>query len=113
MKTIQAVPIWDNGQTLEAKVLNAYAINVTLGVSANFYYALYSETTEGNLGQMLRQGNLSMSTEAYTAWGNNDEYAWDWVAEQLKLTITGEFVPPAPPQPEPTALTEKIEEEIN
>lgn len=94
MKTIQAFPIWDNGQTLQAKVLNAYAINVTLGVSANFYYALYSETTEGNLGQMLRQGNLSMDTEAYIAWGNNDDYAWDWVAEQLKLTITGEFVPP-------------------
>ena len=102
MKTIQAFPIWDNGQTLEAKVLNAYAINVTLGVSANFYYALYSETTEGNLGQMLRQGNLSMDTEAYIAWGNNDDYAWDWVAEQLNLTITGDYAPPAPPQPEPT-----------
>ena len=110
MKTIQAVPIWDNGQTLEAKVLNAYAINVTLGTSATFYYALFSETVDGNVGQMVAQGNLSMDTEAYTAWGNNDDYAWDWVAEQLKLTITGEFVPP---QPEPTALTEKIEEEIN
>ena len=94
MKTIQAFPIWDNGQTLEAKVLNAYAINVTLGVSANFYYALYSETTEGNLGQMVRQGNLNMGTEAYLAWGNNDDYAWDWVAEQLNLTITGDYVPP-------------------
>lgn len=94
MKTIQAVPIWDNGQTLQAKVLNAYAINVTLGVSANFYYALYSETTEGNLGQMVAQGNLNMGTEAYLAWGNNDDYAWDWVAEQLNLTITGDYVPP-------------------
>lgn len=102
MKTIQAFPIWDNGQTLEAKVLNAYAINVTLGVSANFYYALYSETTEGNLGQMVAQGNLNMGTEAYLAWGNNDDYAWDWVAEQLNLTITGDYAPPAPPQPEPT-----------
>lgn len=94
MKTIQPIPIWDNGQTLEAKVLNTYAINVTLGVSANFYYALYSETTEGNLGQMVAQGNLNMGTEAYLAWGNNDDYAWDWVAEQLNLTITGDYVPP-------------------
>ena len=94
MKTIQEIPIWDNGQTLEAKVLNAYAINVTLGVSANFYYALYSETTEGYLGQMVAQGNLNMGTEAYLAWGNNDDYAWDWVAEQLNLTITGDYVPP-------------------
>ena len=96
MKTIQAFPIWDNGQTLEAKVLNAYAINVTLGVSANFYYALYSETTEGNLGQMVAQGNLNMGTEAYLAWGNNDDYAWDWVAEQLNLVITGNYVSPVP-----------------
>ena len=94
MKTIQAFPIWDNGQTLEAKVINTYAINVTLGVSANFYYALYSETTEGNLGQMVAQGNLNMGTEAYLAWGNNDDYAWDFVAEQLNLTITGDYVPP-------------------
>jgi hypothetical protein len=96
MKTIQAVPIWDNGQTLEAKVINTYAINVTLGVSANFYYALYSETTEGYLGQMVAQGNLNMGTEAYLAWGNNDDYAWDFVAEQLNLTITGDYVPPVP-----------------
>ena len=96
MKTIQAVPIWDNGQTLEAKVLNAYAINVTLGTSATFYYALFSETVDGNVGQMVAQGNLSMDTEAYIAWGNNDEYAWDWVAEQLNLTITGDYVPPVP-----------------
>lgn len=94
MKTIQAVPIWDNGQNLEAKVINTYAINVTLNTSATFYYALFSETTEGNLGAMLRQGNLSMDTEAYLAWGNNDEYAWDWVAGQLNLTITGDYVAP-------------------
>ena len=100
MKTIQEIPIWDNGQTLEAKVLNAYAINVTLGTSATFYYALFSET-DGNVGQMLRQGNLSMSTKAYTEWGNNDDYAWDWVAEQLKLTITGDYVAPVPPVPVP------------
>ena len=106
MKTIQSIPIWDNGQNLEAKVLNAYAINVTLNTSATFYYALFSETTEGNIGAMLRQGNLSMSTEAYLEWGNNDEYAWDWVAEQLNLTITGNYVPPTPPVPPvPTTTT--------
>lgn len=90
MKTIQAVQIWDNGQSIEAKVLNAYATRVTLGVEANFYYALFSEATGGNVGQLLAQGNLSMDTEAYLAWGNNDDYAWDWVAEKLNLTITGD-----------------------
>jgi hypothetical protein len=101
MKTIAATPIWDNGQTVEAKILNAYAVNVTLGTSATFYYQLLSQTTEGNVGQQVAQGNLNMSGEAYTQW-EVDSYAWDWVAEQLNLTITGDYVPPVPPAPEPT-----------
>jgi hypothetical protein len=38
MKTIESVPVWENGQVQEAKILNAYAINVQLGTSATFYY---------------------------------------------------------------------------
>lgn len=101
MKTIQPISIWDNGQTLEAKILNAYAVNVTLGTSATFYYSLMTKNEGGTQGSQVAQGNLSMTGEAYAQW-EVDAYAWDWVAEQLNLTITGEFVPPAPPQPEPT-----------
>jgi len=95
MKTIVATPIWDNGQIVEAKILNAYAVNVTLGTSATFYYSLLSETTDGNVGSQVAQGNLSMTGEAYTQW-EVDSYAWDWVAAQLNLTITGDYVPPVP-----------------
>jgi len=95
MKTIQPVSIWDNGQILEAKILNAYAINVTLGTSATFYYVLLTEQEDGNLGIQVAQGNLYMTGEAYTQW-EVDAYAWDWVAEQLNLTITGDYVPPVP-----------------
>ena len=100
MKTIQPISIWDNGQTLEAKILNAYAVNVTLGTSATFYYSLMTENEDGTQGIQVAQGNLTMTGEAYSKW-EADAYAWDWVAEQLKLTITGEFVPPAPPEPTP------------
>jgi hypothetical protein len=100
MKTIETVSIWDNGQTVEAKILNAYAINVTLGTSATFYYSLLSETVDGNVGQQVAQGNLNMTGEAYTQW-EVDSYAWDWVAAQLNLTITGDYVPPVPPTPDP------------
>jgi hypothetical protein len=100
MKTIQPVSIWDNGQNLEAKILNAYAINVTLGLSATFYYSLITEQEDGNAGVQVAQGNLTMTGEAYTQW-TVDSYAWDWVAAQLNLTITGDYVPPVPPQPEP------------
>ena len=95
MKTIQPIPIWDNGQTLEGKVFNTYAINVTLNNSADFYYAIFSENENGTLGNPIAKGNLFMDTEAYRKWNDSDEYAWEWVASQLGLTITGDYVPPA------------------
>jgi len=88
MKTISPIQSWINGQSITATILNAYAFNVALGVSATFYYALLDET----LGAVA-QGNLTMTGEAYTQW-TVDSYAWDWIAEQLNLTIIGDYVPP-------------------
>jgi hypothetical protein len=93
MKTIEAVSIWDNGQTQQATILNAYAVNVTLNASATFWYGLFSTNENGTQGIQLTQGNLSMTGEAYTQW-NVDSYAWDWIAGELNLTITGDYVPP-------------------
>ena len=101
MKTIESVQIWDNGTVQEAKILNAYAINVTLSTSATFYYQLFAETVDLTVGPQLAQGNLTMTGEAYAQW-EVDSYAWDWVAQELNLTITGDYVPPVPPAPEPT-----------
>lgn len=109
MKTIEAVQIWDNGTTQEAKILNACAINVTLGTSATFYYQLFAETAELAVGPQLAQGNLSMTGDAYTQW-ELDDYAWDWVAQQLNLTITGDYVPPVPPAPQPKPEVEETSE---
>jgi hypothetical protein len=108
MKQIESVQIWDNGQVLEAKILNTYAINVTLSTSATFYYSLLTENEDLSVGQQVAQGNLTMTGEAYEQW-QVDSYAWNWVAEQLNLTITGDYVPPVPPAPEPTPepLTEE------
>lgn len=109
MKTIETVSIWDNGTVQEAKVLNAYAVNVTLNTSATFWYGLFAETVDGNVSTQLAQGNLTMTGEAYTDW-TVDNYAWDWIAEQLNLVITGEYVPPVPPEPtpEPTPIVEEV-----
>lgn len=103
MKTIEAVSIWDNGTLQQATILNSYAVNVTLNTSATFWYGLFATTVDGNQGAQLAQGNLSMTGEAYAQW-QSDNYAWDWIAEQLNLTITGDFIPPVPvePTPEPT-----------
>jgi len=105
MKTISPVSIWDNGQNLEAKVLNAYAVNVTLGTSATFYYTLQTLNEDDTLGVQVAQGNLLMTGEAYAQW-EVDSYAWDWVAASLNLTITGDYVPPVPPTPDPEPTPE-------
>jgi hypothetical protein len=114
MKTIQPISIWDKGTVQEATVLNAYAINDNLSTSATFYYTLLSESM-----QQLAQGNLTMSGDDYDAWETND-YAYDWVAGQLNLTIIGDYVPPVvepieevlvePTEPETEPETEPIEE---
>lgn len=101
MKEIQPISIWEQGSAKEAVILNAYAVNLTLGQSATFYYALLDSNST-----LLAQGNLYMGTEAYLEWGDNDDYAWDWVAEQLNLTIIGDWVPP-------TTTTTTTEEPIS
>lgn len=88
MKQIEAVSIWDNGQTKNAEILNSYAVNVTLGQSATFYYSLMSADK-----MQLAQGNLTMSGDDYQAW-NDDLVAWEWIAQQLNLTILGDWVEP-------------------
>jgi hypothetical protein len=96
MKTIESISIWDKGQTKEATILNAYGTNLQLNNSANFWYGLLSDNME-----VLASGNLTMSGQDYQEW-NADEFAWDWIAAQLNLTITGDYVPPVPPAVEPT-----------
>jgi len=36
----------------------------------------------------------------YVGWETN-EYAYNWVATQIDVTITGDYVPPVPPEPTP------------
>jgi hypothetical protein len=95
MKTIQDVQIWDNGQVKVAKVLNAYAVNVSLDQSATFYYELLPLNDDGNVGGRIAYGNVFMPTEQYLQW-SQDEFAWDFVASALNLVITGDYVAPQP-----------------
>lgn len=96
MKTIQDVQIWDNGQVKVAKVLNAFAVNVSLNQDATFYYELLPLDDKGNIGGRIAYGNVFMPTEQYLQW-DQDEFAWDFVASALNLVITGDYVAPQPP----------------
>jgi hypothetical protein len=105
MKTIEPVQVWYNGQEVNATVLNAYASNVELNVSASFYYTLYSVNEYNKDIYQVNGGVLKMEGQAYQDW-DQDVFAWDWVAAQLNLTITGEYVPvPFPPIPPFTTTT--------
>ena len=94
MKTIESISIWDNGKVQQATVLNAFVVNDNLINYATFYYTLLSESL-----QQLAQGNLTMTGQDYDDWQTN-EYAYDWVAAQLNLTILGYYVKPEPIQEE-------------
>ena len=93
MKTIENVTFPLNLGV--ASLLNAYCINDNLSNSATFYYALLSDTQS-----QLQQGNLTMTGEDYDNWETND-YAYNWVATQIDVTITGDYVPPVPVVEEP------------
>ena len=110
MKNIEAVSIWDNGTVQQATILNSYAVNVTLNTSATFWYGLFAIQQDGNVGIQLAQGNLEMTGEAYADW-SVDSYAWDWIATQLNLTITGDYIKPIPPEPTPEPTPEPVAEE--
>jgi len=100
MKTISPVVFPLNLGT--ATVLNAYCINDNLSTSATFYYALLSDTMA-----QLSQGNLNMTGQDYADWQTNS-YAYDWIATQIDVTITGDYVPPVPPVVEEVAPTNSL-----
>lgn len=106
MKTIQDVQIWDNGQIKIAKILNSYAINVSLNQNATFYYELLPIDDQGNVGSKIAYGNVFMPTEEYLKW-SQDEFAWDFVASVLNIVITGDYVAPQPPVVEEAPISEE------
>ena len=69
-----------------AVILNSYCINDNLSTSATFYYALLSDTQA-----QLSQGNLTMEGQDYADWQTN-QYAWDFIAQQINVTIVGDYV---------------------
>lgn len=102
MKTIEEVDVWYNGGNTPATVLSASVQNDNLQNSATFQYQLLSETTMAGSTYSyvvpVVTNSLTMTGEDYLNWDTND-YAYHWIASQLNLTITGEYIPPVPPSP--------------
>jgi len=93
MKLINEVSIWDNGVNKKAFILDAYVVNLILNESATFYYGLSTQNSDGTKGEILTQGNLSMTREDYTEWLIDND-AWDYIAKCLNLVIIGDYIAP-------------------
>lgn len=101
MKIIEPVMVWFNGQEIQATILKAIVSNDDLQNTATFQYQLMKENVVNeyyNYLESVVQNSLTITGEDYLAWDSND-YAYNWIANQLNLTITGEYVPPAPIPP--------------
>jgi len=85
MKQIQPVSIWYNGQMVQATLFNMASISDNLSTESTFYYALFV-----NANFQVADGNLTMSGADYIAYSsstNSNEYAYQWGATQLNLTL--------------------------
>jgi hypothetical protein len=104
MKLITPISTWDKGQNKQGHILNAFGTILTLGKSAEFYFTISNEE------EQLSQGKLTLQGEDYQLW-NEDVFAWDWIAEQLNLTIVGDYVPPVV-EPMVEEVVEPVVEEV-
>ena len=84
MKNIQPIQIWKNGQSLTASILDAIIINDNLSSSCTFYWMLKEE---GEEGQVLADGNTTMTGEDYDNWDGSNDYAFEYIAEQINVSI--------------------------
>ena len=106
MKTIQPVSVWFQGEEVEATVLSSNCIYDNLSTSAQFSYQLIQVVVNPEnpyIEQLIIvvSGTIIMDGQTYLDWDTND-YAYNWIAQELKLTITGDYIPPVPPAPVPT-----------
>lgn len=90
MKQIQPITIWSNGQELTVDVLNSYVLSDNLLSQAVFYYGI-GTLISGPVGGIdtVLSGELRMTGQDYYDYQTN-QYAWDWVASKLNLTIVAD-----------------------
>ena len=110
-KTIEPISSWQNGEEKQATVFTLTSSYDNLSTIANFQYQL-SDVSINSLGygmlNTLVNGTVSISGQDYLDWDaatDANEWIYNWAATQLKLVITGEYVPPAPVETTTTTTT--------
>ena len=103
-KTIEPISSWQNGEEKQATLFQLNSSFDNLATTANFQYQLTEIISTTTLPasvsyNTLVSGALTMSAQEYLDWDSAtdvNEWAYNWAATKLKLTITGEYIPPAP-----------------
>jgi hypothetical protein len=118
-KTIEPISSWQNGEEKQATVFVLISSYDNLSTNANFNYELnqivpppINPIIINSTYNILINGSLNISGQDYLDWDaatDANEWIYNWAATQLKLTITGEYVPPTPPEPtpEPTPIVQE------
>ena len=97
---IQPVPAFGGPAT----VLVITDVVVLPGASATLWWHLRTEPTGSDI---VPTAALTLTGDAYAAWGTDDEYLYTWTAAQLGLTIVA-IVPDAPAADVPVAAPEEV-----
>jgi hypothetical protein len=97
MKEIQPLQIWKNGEVKTASILDASIISDNLQSNCTFYWQLKEEDTvipadeqveeQTISGQVLADGNTSLSGEDYDNWDGSNDYAFSYIAQQINVTL--------------------------
>ena len=92
MKTIQPIKVWKDGNLLDATIIDIYISYDDLSTQAAFQYTLFADDLT-----CLVMAKVDMKGQDYANWDDSNSSAYLFVASVLNLTITGEYIPPAPP----------------
>ena len=91
MREIQTIQIWKNGAQKTASILDAIIINDNMSTSCTFYWMLKESDNviedQTTTGETLADGNVTMSGEDYEAWKGGNDYAFNFIATQINVTI--------------------------
>lgn len=90
MKQIKPLKIWSNGQEKTAAVLDASIINDDLKTTSVFYWQLKEADQEEQSGQILANGNVTMSGQDYENWNGGNDYAYQFIASQINVALVEE-----------------------
>ena len=95
-KQISPVNVWVNGQVKVAEYLEVTGIYDNYQSAARNEWQIFTMNVDSegvqSVGELVSKSNLDINGQDYINWGDQpamaiNEWIYDWVAEQLNLTI--------------------------